>query len=219
MESLELINSMPQDMTMEEKKVVQDFISDGCPGILKVQQSDVFKWFELYMAGKTYAEIATITKSKKDLIMYVAYKSTWMDKRFKHYEDISLNMLEKIKQVKLDSANTLSNIIKAFGKYCDKECNRFLSNNDASVIDGIDTKVVAQYFKAIDLFNKLINPDDDVDTKKNPQQSPLVNINMGVGSATTVKQIDSKTLEITDETAGDLLKSLASLKKSHEEKK
>ena len=141
MEGLDLINSMPQDMTMDEKKVVQSFIVEGCPGILRVQQSDIFKWFELYMAGKTYAEIATITKSKKDLIMYVAYKSTWMDKRFKHYEDISLNILEKIKKARLESANTVLTIMSALGKYCEQKYNRFLSTNDQRIIEGIDTKI------------------------------------------------------------------------------
>lgn len=218
MEGLELAN-MPQDMTLEERQAVQSFISNGCPGLLRVQQSDIFKWFELYMAGKTYAEIATITKSKKDLIMYIAHKSTWMDKRLKHYEDISLNILEKVKQVKLDSANNLTTIINALGKYCEQKYNKFLTTNDQGIIDGIDTKITTQYFKAIELFNKLINPDDDPDTGKNPGQSALVNINMNTGSTTTLKQIDEKTLEITDETAGDLLKSLANLKKSQEAKK
>ena len=215
MGSLTLID-MPQDMTKEEKESVQDFIVNGCPGLLKVQQSDIFKWFDLYMAGKTYAEIATITKSKKDLIMYIAYKSTWMDKRLQHYADISLNILDKIKQARLDSANNMVTIIKALGKYCEQKYNRFLTTNDQSMIEGIDTKIVTQYFKAMELLEKLMNPEEDPDTKKNPGQSPLVNINMGAGA--TVRQLDEKTLEITDETAGDLLKSLAILKKEKEEK-
>ena len=217
MESLELANA-PQDMTKEEKESVQEFITNGCPGLLKVQQSDIFKWFELYMSGKTYAEIATITKSKKDLIMYVAYKSTWMDKRLGHYEDISLNMLEKIKQARLDTANNLVTIIKALGKYSEQKYNRFLTTNDPDAIEGLDTKIVAQYFKAVELFERLIR-EDDPDSKDGSSKNPLVNINMGLGSTTTVKQLDINTLEITDETAGDLLKTLASLKKAHEEKK
>lgn len=215
MESLELSN-LPQDMTVEEKKVLQEFISNGCPGLLRVQQSDIFKWFELYMAGKTYAEIATITKSKKDLIMYISHKSTWMDKRLKHYEDISLSILDKVKKAKLENANTLITMMNALGKYFSSKYDRFLSTGDQSIIEGIDTKMSSQYFKAIELLSKLMNPDDDPDTKKNIAQSPLVNINMGNSSA-TIKQVDNQTLEITDETAGEILKGLAGLKKAHEE--
>lgn len=218
MESLELLN-MPQDMTMEEKQVVQSFIANGCPGLLKVQQSDAYKWFELYMAGKTYAEIATITKSKKDLIMYIAFKTGWLEKRLNHYSDINLNILDKIKQARLDSANNVLTIMSALGKYCSQEYNRFLSTNDKSIIENLDTKITAQYYKSIELLNELMNPDEGGDSKNNPQSSPLVNINMGTGASATVKQVDAKTLEITDETAGDLLKSLANLKKSHGDKK
>ena len=114
MGSLE-VSDAPQDMTKEEKEAVQEFAANGCPGIGQVRDSDHFKWFDLYMSGKTYAEIATITKCKKDLIMFIAYKSKWMDKKLNHYNDISLNLLEKVKQVKVDSANNLVTIIKALG--------------------------------------------------------------------------------------------------------
>lgn len=212
MEALVPFELMPQDMTKEEKEVVQQFVANGCPGLLKIGQSDVFKWFELYMSGKTYAEIATITKAKKDVIMYVSYKSTWMDKKFKHYEDISLNILEKIKQVKLDSANNLVTIIKALGKYCDQKYNRFLATNDPNTIENMDNKIVTQYFKAMETLDKLMNPEEDPDIKKNASQSPIVNINMGPSA--TIKQVDPSAIEITDETAGDLLKTLASMKKN-----
>ena len=211
MGSLELVD-MPQDMTNEERKSVQDFIANGCPGLLRVQQSDIFKWFDLYMAGKTYAEIATISKSKKNLIMYIAYKSTWMEKRLNHYSDISLNILDKVKQSRLDSANKLVTVIAALGKYCEQEYNRYLSTNDRSIIEGIDTKIVAQYFKAQEQLDKIANDEGDKD--RGPK-APLVSVN--VGSSATVQQVGENSLEITDKTSGDLLKSLAMLKKEREE--
>lgn len=208
------MSGMPQDMTKEEKEVVANFIANGCPGLLKVQQSDIFQWFRLYMSGKTYAEIATITKSKKELIMYIAHKSTWMDKRLSHYEDISLNLLDKIKQARLDNANNLITIIKALGKYCEQKYDKFLTTHDLDIVEGMDNKIVAQYFKAIELLDKISNPEEKGDGELG--NSPLVNINMG--SSATVKQVNPHTLEITDETAGDLLKTLANLKKEHKEK-
>lgn len=207
---------MPQDMTKEEKEVVHLFISNGCPGLLRVQQGDIFKYFELYMSGKTYAEIAVITKAPKDLIMYLAYKSHWLDHRFKHYENISLNILDKVKQVKLDTANNLVTIINALSKYIDQRYNKFLSTNDGSIIEGVDTKIVSQYYKSIELLEKVLNADEKSDDKK-PKQ-PMVNIHMGLGAAASITQTDPKTLEITDQTAGELVKALASLKKSAESK-
>ena len=215
MANLELANP-PDDMSLEERKAVHDFMTDGCPGIGKVQDSDHFRWFELYMSGKTYAEIATITKWKKDTIMFIAYKSKWMEKRLKHYEDISQHMLAKVQAIKLDSANNMMTIISALGKYCQQKYDRYLVTNDPDVVEGMDQKIVTQYFKSIDLLHKLLNNGaEDEDGVKKPQSVPMVNINMGSG---TIRQIDAKTLEISDETAGDLVKALASLKKSNESK-
>lgn len=214
MGSLEL-SSLPQDMTKEEKESLQDFILNGCPGLLRVQQSDIFNYFQLYMSGKTYAEIATIAKAPKDLVMYLSYKSNWLEHRFKHYENISLNILEKIKHVKLDSTNTLVTVIKAYGKYIEAKSNKYLSTNDASVIEGIDSKILSTYYKSLDSLEKILGGDPQ--DPENPK-APMVSINMGMGAAASIKQVDSKTLEITDETAGDLIKALASMKKETEKK-
>ena len=168
------------------------------------------------MSGKTYAEIAYITKAGQDLIMYLSYKSKWMEHRFKHYENISLNLLDKIQQVKLDTANNLVTIIKALGKYCEAKYNKYLSTNDSGVVEGIDTKIVTQYFKSIELLDK-ISKEEDPENDKKPKQ-PLVNIHMGLGAAASISHADPKTLEITDQTAGELVKALASMKKSAENK-
>lgn len=216
MGSLERLE-LPQDMTKEEKEVVQEFIANGCPGLLRVQDGDIFKYFQLYMSGKTYAEIATITKSNKDLIMYLAYKSRWMEHRFKHYENISLNILDKVKQVKLDSANNLVTIIKALGKYCEQKYNAYLSTNDNSTIEKLDKAIVTQYYKSIELLDKILSEEGgDENTKP---KGPFVNINMGMGANATVKQVDANTIEVTDETAGELMKSLAGMKKQAEKNK
>lgn len=208
------LSLLPQDMTKEEKEVVQEFIANGCPGLLRVQEGDIFKYFQLYMSGKTYAEIATITKSSKELIMYLSYRSRWMEHRFKHYENISLNILDKVRQVKMDSANNLVTIIKALGKYCEQKYNNYLSTNDAKLVEGMDTKIVSQYYKSIELLDKILAEEPgDEDTKP---KGPFVNINMGMGASATVKQVGEKTLEITDETAGDLIKALADMKKQNE---
>lgn len=209
------LTDLPQDMTKEEKEVVQDFIDNGCPGLIRVQDGDIFKFFQLYMSGKTYAEIATITKSPKDLIMFLAYRSHWMEHRFKHYENISLNILDKVKQVKLDSANNLVTIVKALGQYCEMKYNGFLSTRNQDVIEKIDSKIVTQYFKAIELLDKILSEDESGGENTQPK-GPFVNINMGMGASATIKQTDPKTLEITDETAGDLVKALASMKKQSE---
>jgi len=212
------ISSLPQDMTKEEKELVLEFIANGCPGLLRVQQSDMFNLFELYMAGKTYSEIATTYKMNKTLIMYLAFRSKWMDLRFKHYEDISLNILNKIKQTKLDIANDLTVAINATGKYLRGEYDRYLKTNDKSIIEGLDQAIVTGHRNNIKTLKEVLTAEENSDPNKKPQQ-PLVNIHMGIGAKATVEQTGEKTLEITDQTSGDLLKALAGMKKETESKK
>lgn len=211
------IADLPQDMTKEEKEVVLDFIANGLPGVQKIQQSDSFQAFRLYMTGKTYAEIAVISKISKTFILYLAYKSNWMELRFKHYQDISLNILDKIQKAKLDIANDLLVITAATGKYIRDEYNRYLSTNDKSIIESMDQKIVSSYYKATDILDNVLNEDKNSDPDKKPK-GPLVNINVGMGAKASIEQTGPESLEITDETAGELVKALASMKKLAEAK-
>ncbi len=210
MGSLEI--NLPQDMTKEEKEVVLEFIANGLPGVSRINESDAFQCFRLYMSGKTYAEIAVINKISKTLILYLAYKSNWMELRFKHYQDISLNILDKIQKVKLDIANTLVTMINAKSKYLEVEHNRYLITNDKTIMDGLKD-VESGYFKAIAALKNVLNADEESDPDKKPKQ-PLVNIHMGMGAKASIEQTGPESLEITDETAGELVKALASMKKS-----
>jgi hypothetical protein len=134
------ITILSDDMTPEENKSLQEYIANGCPGLTQVDDSKAFAWFELYMNNKSYSEIANITKSKKDLIMYLSYKTKWNNKRMEYYADISQGLAIKLKNAKLQSADTVLNIITALGKYFNESANKYLSTNDKSIIENIDSK-------------------------------------------------------------------------------
>lgn len=203
-----LIEQMPEDMTREEKELVVSFIDSGCPGLMRVQESDIFKWFDLYMSGKTYTEIATITKSKKDLVMYISFKSRWMDKRLNHYTDLSQNILNKAQQARIDSANTITTIIQALSKYLEKKYSNYLSNNDTDLLEKIDSKILTQYYKSIELLGKLIDGTGEGDDKPT---NPMVTASMG--ASRTLDEKDAKKVDLEENKPGDLLKALAMIKK------
>ena len=201
------------DMTAEERESLKNYMDNGMPGLTRVQESDIFQWFKLYMSGKTYNEIAESTKTKKDLILYMSYKQDWVGKRHEHYNELLQNMIHKMSQAKLQSVNTITKMISALAKYYGDMFDQFLKNNDKSVIEGIDTKMLSQYYKSMEVLEKLVTPPktrpDDGDESR-----PNININMGSG---TVKQIDDKTLEVDDNTAEKILLALAAKKKDSEE--
>lgn len=205
----------PDDLSVEEKTALQAYVANGCPGLVKVDDAKVFQWLELYMAGKGYAEIAHITKEKKDLIMYIAYKAKWNEKRLEYYGDMTSGLNKKIRNAKLQSADTVANAITAMGKYYNDVFNKFLTTNDKSIIENMDTKVLAQYYKSLEVLDKLISPSENTNTEK-------ATVNINVGSNATVTQVNDKTVDIStqsvesDLAASELLKSLARYQRSKE---
>ena len=195
------------DMSEEEIESLQDYMANGKPGFMKLTDADTFKWFNLYMNGKSYGEIAQICNTRKDTILYVAAKTQWHDNRLKHYEEISVTLLDKLKRTKLDSVNTVQTIIAALGKYYGDKFNQFLANNDKTVIEDIDIKMLAQYYKSIETLEKILGNTGGGGGGKQP------NVQVNVGDSASIKQLEDGSVEITDETAGNLLKQLAQYSK------
>lgn len=207
---------LSEDMTPDENKSLQDYISNGCPGLIKIDDSKVFQCLELYMAGKSYAEIAHISKTPRDLIMYISYKAKWCEKRTNYYSEMASGLTNKIRNVKLQSADTVANAITAMGKYFNDSFNKYLSTNDKSVIENLDTKNLTLYYKSLEVLEKIISPSGTSESDKTQ-----VNINLGSGGA-TVTQVNDKTVDIStnpvesDEAAAELLKSLARYQRAKE---
>jgi hypothetical protein len=162
------------------------------------------------MAGKTYSEIAVITKSKKDLIVYISYKSKWLEKRTEYFTSIAENMTTKITNIRTESINTVATIVSSMNKYFGKKFDSYLSTNDDTVIENIDSKLLEKYYKSLEILEKVVNP-----TAKDPSKPSSVNIN--INSAASVNQSSDSSLDVSmDETPSDLMKRLVQNKKDKE---
>ena len=210
------LETIEEDFNQSELDLLDNFNSNNRPGITKIKDSDVFQWFDLYMHGKTYTEISQISNSKKELILYMSRRAKWYNQKMDHYSDLSSNMLDKCEKSKIDSLNTVVTMVSALNKYFGEKFNKYLKNNDQSIIEGLDTKLLAQYYKATEAMDKIIGG-----SIHNDEDKPLVNINMT--SSARVTQTSKNTLEIdVDETenqkiAGEILANLSKLKKTRTE--
>ena len=196
----------PEDTTTEERESLQKYMNDGLPGFVRVNETDIFKWFELYISGKTYSEISKITNSNKSIILYISHKAQWNDKKLKYYNDLFLGLTNKLTQVKLRSANTIVTIVTALGKFYENKFNDYLSKNDKSIIEKIDTKLLSQYYKSMDALEKLMCTPGSRDDDEN---KGILNAKPANPSFSE----DSQDIEINDENAGEILKMLARAKK------
>jgi len=207
MENKNLPKVQTSDFTEEEKQSLEEYRKNGCPGLVKLTDSQAFQWFELYMSGKTYSEIAQIARQKKDLILYVSAKANWHEHRMKYYGDMAANILNKYEQTRLESVNTMATGISALNKYFGKRFNKFIQTGDESIVEDMDTKLLGQYYKAIESLNKMVGASIDESGKSG---QPLVNINMTNGKVT---QTSENTIEIdTDDEASKILAALVNKK-------
>ena len=212
------IDIVKTDFNQEEQDSLKDWELNNRPGIHGITEDRSFEWFRLYMAGKSYNEIAKATKTKKDLILFASRSQRWFVRKTEYYSDISSNMLDKYKEAKIESLNTMTTMVSAMNKYFGDKFTKYIKTNDENIIKELDSKMLAQYQKINESMDKIVA---EITGKSEEGKAPLLNINM-TGNA-KVKQIDSKTIEIEgdstikEQEVKDILASLSKVKKIREE--
>lgn len=209
------LKKIDNDFTEDEVERINTYVSNGSAGLESIVKDEhrMNTLFGLYMAGKTYEEISKISRVKKDVVLYLSAKMRWYEKRMEYLEDIQRQMTKKLSHTRIESLNFISDLINCHHKYYGDEINRYLETNDRTIIENLDLKSLTQYFKSIEILEKILNP---------------TNISKGGGSGTTINinaagsKIDATddSIEITPSNTGDILKALANLKdkKKNEEK-
>ncbi len=201
-----------EDFSSTEVISLKDYKRNGLPGIQRYKEEDYFQWFNLYMSGKTYSEISKLTNTKKDIILFVSDKTRWHEKRMQYYADLSDNMILKCQASKLETLNTVTTMVSALNQYFGSKFDKFLKTKDATIIEGLDTKLLAQYYKATESVNKIIGGAVDNDN----DGQPMVNITVPSGSK--IVHTDKNTIDIepddeTEKAVGEILANLVKLKK------
>lgn len=207
----QLTESIQHDFTEEELESLENWVSNNKPGIHSLDDTKVFQWFKLYMAGKSYSEISKITNSKKDLVLFISKRQDWFGKKNEYYKDISINMLQKYKEAKMESLNTMTSMVSAMNKYFGKKFDKYLKDNNEKEIESIDTKMLAQYHKITESLDKIMGELAGDSKPDDKNKTPLVNINMH-GNA-KIKQVDENTIEVESGEKEEVQKILASLSK------
>lgn len=199
------------DFTNEEVEKINNFVKDGCPG-LATFAADEFKinnMFGLYMAGKTYTEISRCLTTKKNLVLYMSAKMNWYEKRMSHINDIQNSMTQKISDTRIQSLNFIADLINFHHKFYGEQIEEYMATGDSSKIANLDLKSLGQYFKSIEMLEKILNP-VNVTSGNSKKNGATININTPDGS--TVRALDENTVEITPSATGEVLKALAKLK-------
>jgi hypothetical protein len=194
-----------EDFSEEESKELQVFVKNGCPGLTKVDEAKTFEWFQLYMSGKGYAEISKLCNVKKDLVLYIANKLKWHEKRMSYYSDLSSTLVTKTQAVKVESASTIASMVSALNQYFGEKFINYIRTKDSKHIEGVDPKMLAHYYKSIEVLDKLMGGG------ASGGSNPSVQIN--VGESAKIEQKSDGSVSVTDTSAKDILAALSKYKK------
>ncbi len=207
--SIEPIKVEEKDFTADDLLAIQKYKDTGLRNILKYQEVDVFNFFELYMSGKTYTEIAKISKAPHQVILYLSDKLRWYEKRTQYYEELSRHIINKQQQTQLTNMNTMNTIQQALAKFYSDQFNKYLATGDKRFIERIDTKLVTQYYKAIELTQKLFTQslNNGKTSKGNQINHPLVNINVGTKGEASI-ETEGQTVDIDEDNIEDVIAGL-----------
>lgn len=205
-------NNKMTDISDESMKKVQQYMEAGLPEIATVDDVKLAKLTELYLSGKTYDQIANITRTDKTIVMYLSYKLNWSETRKTYMIELQDHMKRRIMEAKLSSQDFLLQLAQVWEKKVGHKLTRYLATDNEEHIDQINLKEVDRYLKITELLQKSMSePAKD--------KGPLIGLNVGEG-ATITRKGDNQ-LEITpkQKAIGDVLKHYADLRRDEEKNK
>lgn len=202
------------DMNSAQEQVLTTYIEAGLPSISKITESDIFQWFNLYMAGRNYSEIASQCNTELCKVLYIANKHKWYEKKSRHYESVMDKVDQKLSTIKGESIGFLVDMMSFVHKYYGQDIAEYLKTNDREAASKVDFKNIDKYFKTIDALSKMLENPDKLIRDARSAQNPAVSVNLNVGDAKISKNEDGSVL-----IESNPLKQIAELKRQEEEKK
>lgn len=210
-----LNNGSETDITPKELELVAKFKEEGMPGLVKVAQNEVTmtKALDLYLSGKTYHHIAAITRTKKDIILYLAHKFNWYETKIQQLEILDAGIKERILQARLMNQDFVLQIQQFFLKKIGGRMTSFMASGDEEAAKSIDRKDLEMYMKSVDLLDKIT-------TEKIPTgHRPTVGLNLSNFDG-TLKKVGENEIQISprNKTNAEMLLELANMKRMEETK-
>jgi len=193
------------DMTLLNSQELENFISEGLPGIAKATETAIFEWFNLYLAGKTYDEIAKICNSNINHILYIANKFDWFNKKMSHYNGILTKLDQRVQASKLESAEFVLDVITFIHKKHGTKITDFIKTGNKELLKDIHLGELDKYFKSIEALSKLLAKPPEM-----PQLPNQPGVHIHVGDSKIERKEDGS-IEIT---AKSSIKDIADLKRS-----
>ena len=200
------------DFTMKDLELVEKFKEDGMLGLHTLVDTDVERMMALYLDGKTYRQIAQVTKKNKAVVLFLAHKFKWFELKKEYLDELVATLPAKIIDSKIQSQEFMLEMILAYQKRVSINTHQYLRTGNDEFMDRIDPRDLTTIMKLTELLHKLSN-----ENLGNPGDKSLVALN-GMGEGVTITKTGANSVEITPKASpfGSKLKQFAELKREQE---
>lgn len=206
-----IIPVMPiNDLTIKDLEDIEKFKEDGMIGLAQFTDVDIERCMGLYLDGKSYRQIAQVTRKNRTTIMFLGHKFKWFELRDNYLEELRATMPTKVIESKLQSQEFLLHLTLAYQKKIGKNIDQYLRTDDEKMVDKIDSKDLSTLLKVIEMTHKL-NSENLGSSDK-----PLVGLN-GMGEGVTITKTGENSVEITPKSpVANRIKQMADFKREQE---
>lgn len=206
------VATMPfADFTMKDLEIIEKFKEDGMIGLHTLVESDHERMMSLYLDGKSYRQIALLTKKHKSVVLFLAHKLKWFELRKEYLDELKATLPDKILDSKIQSQEFLMELIMAYRKKIGRNINEYLRTDNVEFHDRIDKNDVMTVMKVMELLHKL-NSENLGNTDKS-----MVSLN-GLAEGVTITKTGNNSVEITPKVSpfNSKLKQFAEMKRQQE---
>lgn len=179
------------DFTMKDLELIQKFKDDGMLGLHTLKDTDCERCMALYIDGKSYRQIAQVTKINKSVILFLANKFKWYELRKEYLDELQATLKDKVMESKLQSQEFLLELVLAYQKKISKNVHQYLRTDDSAFADKIDPKDINSVLKIMELLHKI-----SAENFANTSDKSLVGLN-GLGEGVTITKTGANSVEIT----------------------
>lgn len=203
------------DFTQKDLAVIQAYQEAGLPGIATVDETKLTRILEMYLAGKTYRQIARTMQVEKQLVMYLSYKFGWFVVRKEYLDDLEENIRARVLAAKVTNQDFLLQLQQMWQKKIGSNINKYLATDNVDFANAIDLKEVDKYLKTVEMLHKLSG---EKPANAGDNNRPMVGLNAGDG--VTITKTGDNSVEITPKAKviKDQLKELADFRRENEKK-
>lgn len=192
------------DLTSTEIAKVEKYKEEGLPKLAEVTTVQLHRMLDLYLSGSTYTQIASILGMKKAIVLYLAHTNNWFESKQEYLNEIQEKIKARVVDTKLRNQEFTMLLIQAYQKRLGQKLNNYLATGDASNMDTLSLKEIAQLMKAMEMIN-----DSDGSGKSAPGKPSPIGLNLGNGVVIEKTGEDQISITPKETTVGSLLQRMA----------